>query len=81
MAGQRVTPPNRARARKLIEYRCRSCGRLLFRARLGPGSCIESRCPRCSYTHTWTDQDQPRAPEIAAPETAAEPVAVAGLAD
>jgi phage FluMu protein Com len=34
------------------DYRCQSCGRLLFRAHIPrvPGLRIEIRCPRCSRT-------------------------------
>lgn len=29
------------------DYRCASCGRLLFRAVLNPGCYVECRCPKC----------------------------------
>lgn len=38
------------------DFRCRNCGRLLFRAIFAPGVRIEIRCPRsnCSRTQIYT---------------------------
>ena len=40
------------RPRKLAEYRCTNCSRLLFRGVLAPGTRIEIRCwhNSCKYT-------------------------------
>lgn len=34
-------------SRKPYDYRCRSCGRLLFRAILPDNAYLEIRCPKC----------------------------------
>lgn len=40
-------------ASKFTEYRCRKCGRLLFRAELIAGSAIETVCPRCKVENQF----------------------------
>jgi len=53
------SPPN-----YLHNYRCRTCGRLLFRAILPPGAVIEIRCTKSSC-HTMTILDmQPFQPVL-----------------
>ena len=56
-----VDVPLTARVRLTIhDYRCRNCGRLLFRGHVPdmPGLMIEIRCSRCSYMSLFPDHNQ-----------------------
>lgn len=49
------------------DFRCRQCGRLLFRAIMVRGAIVEVRCPRCSFMTVVSDDGTITA-EIKLPE-------------
>lgn len=64
------------RAPRPRDYRCRNCGRLLFRAYLPPGAYVEIRCTKTECARVTVIEADPLPASVVIPAEAGQPVGV-----